>query len=74
MWPMVGAFSIAFAWDLVGVWATRAFASQSVAALPLAAILMVFWIAGVHIAREKRYWLPLVGGAVGGAWGGIVWP
>ena len=74
MWKMVGAFAIAFVWDWVGVWGTRSYAAQSWAALPLSALLMAFWIAGVQVARSRRYWGALVAGAVLGTWVGISWP
>lgn len=76
MWikPHVAAFVLAMVWDYINVLGTRAFAAQSYAALPIAAILMLFWVAGVSLSRDRRLWPALIIGAVVGVWLGIIWP
>ena len=70
----LAAFALALVWDCLGVWGTRSFAEQSLTALPLSAVLMLFWVTGVSICRDRRLWPALILGAVTGTWLGITFP
>ena len=65
-------FTIALVWELISVLQVRAFATQSLVAIPISAILVGFWISGVNLCRNRRYWPALIAGACLGTWLGIL--
>lgn len=67
-------FAIVVAWEWTGVYASRSYAGQSLAALPLSAVLCGFWLIGITICKNRRVWPVTIAGAILGTWLGISWP
>ena len=70
----LAVFAVVLVWDWLGTGATRAYADQSLAALPLSAVLTTFWLLGVNLCTKKQVWPTAIIGGVIGTWLGILWP